>query len=52
MTFLFIYLYLCNNAVNSSDHVALNDVTISELVKVWDDVVMVSFEVLSVIGWV
>jgi len=47
MIFLFTYLYLCNNAVNSSDCVVLNDMTISELVRVGNNVVMFSFEVLS-----
>lgn len=40
-------MYLCNSAVNSSDYVVLNDMTISELVRVCNNVVMVSFEVLS-----
>ena len=40
-------MYLCNNSVNSSDYVVLNDMTISELVRVCNNVVMVSFEVLS-----
>jgi len=34
-------------SINSSDYVVLNDMTISELVRVWNNVVMVSFEVLS-----
>jgi hypothetical protein len=40
-------VYLCNNAVNSSDYVVLNDRTISESERVWNNVVMASFEVLS-----